>query len=61
MSWREFCQRITKMTNRQPIGNVYISISQLAGMYRMSEGQGRELGRMMKDIKMKMMMEMIRQ
>ena len=59
MSWREFCQRITKMTNRQPIGNVYISISQLAGMYRMSEGQGRELGRMMKGIK-KMMVEMIK-
>ena len=51
------------MTNRQPIGNVYssIKISQLAGLYRMSEGQGRELGRMMKDIKMKMMMEIIRQ
>ena len=61
MSWREFCQRITKMTNRQPIGNVYISISQLAGMYRMSEGQGRELGRMMKGIKKKIMVEMISQ
>ena len=61
MSWREFCQRITKMTNRQLIGNVYssIKISQLAGLYRMSEGQGRELGRMMKGIK-KMMVEMIK-
>ena len=50
------------MTNQQLIGNVYssIKISQLAGgLYRMSEGQGRELGRMMKGIK-KMMVEMIK-
>ena len=62
MSWREFCQRITKMTNRQLIGNMYssIKISQLAGLYRMSEGQGREVGRMMMGAKKKMMVEMIR-
>ena len=62
MSWREFYQRITKMTNRQLIGNMYssIKISQLAGLYRMSEGQGRELVRMMMGIKKKMMVEMIR-
>ena len=62
MSWREFYQRITKMTNRQLIGNVYssIKISQLAGLYRMSEGQGREVGRIMMGVKKKMMVEMIR-
>ena len=62
MSWREFYQRITKMTNRQLIGNMYssIKISQLAGLYRMSEGQGREVGRIMMGVKKKMMVEMIR-
>ena len=61
MSCREFYQRITKMTNRHLIDNVYssIKISQLAGLYRMSEGQGREVGRMMMGVKKKMM-EMIR-
>ena len=49
MSWREFSQIITNMT------------TSLAGLYRMSEGQGRELGRMMKGIKKKMMVEMISQ
>ena len=62
MSWREFSQRITKMTNQQLIGNVYssIKISELAGLYRMSEGQGREVGRIMMGVKKKMMVEMIR-
>ena len=57
MSWREFYQRITK-TNRQLFGNMYnsIKISRLAGLYRMSEGQGR----MMMGVKKKMMVEMIR-
>ena len=61
MSWREFYQRITK-TNRQLFGNMYnsIKISRLAGLYRMSEGQGREVGRMMMGVKKKMMVEMIR-